>query len=89
MLNLNIYILNHVCTAVIHVIYMYNMLQKILTKKNMGPGNSDFCHVKNVMENVMEKSWNFVLENLYEPCCENVVPSKVEIIVISHQFSDS
>ena len=35
------------------------MLQKILTKKKiifMGPGN------------VMEKSWNFVLEKLYEPC---------------------
>ena len=28
----------------------------------MGPGNSDFCH-----GNVMEKSWNFVLEKLYEP----------------------
>ena len=29
----------------------------------MGPGNIDF-----VMENVMEKSWNFVLEKMYEPC---------------------
>ena len=48
------------------------MLHKILTKKVifMGPGNSDFCHGKchgKCHGNVMEKSWNFVLEKLYEP----------------------
>ena len=42
------------------------MLQKMLTKKK------SFLWVLEkltfVMENVIEKSWNFVLKNVYEPC---------------------
>ena len=42
------------------------MLQKILTKKKSFLWVLEI--VTFVMENVMEKSWNFVLEKLYEPC---------------------
>ena len=46
------------------------MLQKNINEKKvifMGPGNSDCCHGK-----CHGKSWNFVLEKLYEPCLRQV-----------------
>ena len=47
------------------------MLQKILTKKKSFLWVLEI--VTFVMENVMEKSWNFVLEKLYEPCAKKAL----------------